>query len=119
MSNDPKADIIDAIITLDSYDRGYGSAIVSANGGLGDASGTQIGNYSILDTKGDGQAKNAGFYGIAYKDDATGQTVIAYRGTGNNADLNSNRDGSDLVHGSGNDNSRAAFFLRGSRRLAA
>lgn len=85
MSSDPKnqaqADLIYAILTLDSYDRGYGSAIVSANGGLGETG--NIGDFQIRPFNLGEQAgwQAAGFYAIAYSGAATGQTVIGYRGT--------------------------------------
>ena len=51
MSSDPRADLIFAILTLDSYDRGYGSGL-----NLSDTIGTKIGDYTVSDTKGDAEA---------------------------------------------------------------
>jgi hypothetical protein len=43
MANDPKTDLIYAILTMDSYNRGYGSGIKD----LGTGASVRIGNYSI------------------------------------------------------------------------
>jgi hypothetical protein len=81
MSDDPaakaKADLIYAILAMDSYNRGYGSSIR----GLFDTTTSKIGNFTVYDSKGDAQAFTAGFYAIAYKNGD--DTVIAYRGTDN------------------------------------
>lgn len=75
MSNDPKADLIYAILTMDSYNRGYGSGISD----LGTGTTVRIGGFSIVQDIAQTGWFNAGFYAIAYKNGA--DTVIAYRGT--------------------------------------
>jgi hypothetical protein len=104
MSDDYKtqaqADLIYAILTLDSYDRGYGSAIISANGGLGETG--SIGNFQIRPFnlgEQDGW-QSAGFYAIAYNNATAGQTVIAYRGT-DSATGSATSGGSDVWQGYG------------------
>jgi hypothetical protein len=98
MANDPKTDLIYAILAMDSYNRGYGSGI----NGLLDTTDSKIGNYTVYDSKGDTQAFTAGFYAIAYKNAATGETVISYRGTDNKGILNSEQLGqSDPLFGYG------------------
>lgn len=77
MSNDPKTDLIYAVLAMGSYNRGYGSGI----SGLLDTTTSGIGDYTIYDSKGDAQAFNAGFYAIAYRNTATNEVVISYRGT--------------------------------------
>jgi hypothetical protein len=80
MSNDPKTDLIYAILAMDSYNRGYGSGIKN----LKDDLGLKIGNFSVFDHSNNAVGSNeftAGFYAIAYKNATTGETVIAYRGT--------------------------------------
>ena len=65
MPNDPKADLIYAILAMDAYNRGYGAGITD----LGDAEGTLLGNFTLLKTAEDqaGIAKSAGFYAIAFE----------------------------------------------------
>jgi Protein of unknown function (DUF2974) len=67
-----------AILSLDSYNRGY-DPVVSGLGGIG----SSIGGYTILrqsatDPQSDEFA--ASFYAVAYRD-ASGNIVISYRGT--------------------------------------
>ncbi|HEY0312887.1 MAG TPA: hypothetical protein VGC56_10380 [Allosphingosinicella sp.] len=102
MSNNPQADLIYALLTLDSYNRGYGSGITK----LSDDSGTHIGNFTITSHTNDEAiaARNSayadGFYAIAYQ--SGDQTVISYRGTDTNFDkTDSGAGGSDLTHGYG------------------
>ncbi len=84
MSADLKAqaDLIDAILSLDSYDHGYGSAINwTVDHGI---EPTQIGNYTIV-SQSDNRVSAAnptyaaGFYAIAYSNGSN--TIISYRGT--------------------------------------
>ena len=108
MSGDPKADLIYAILSLDSYDQGYGSAINwSAVTGVPNSPGpSQIGAYSVVQDSsillknGVRLDEPAGFYAIAYKNAATGQTVIAYRGT-DSVPGSPQSGGSDLTNGYG------------------
>lgn len=83
-------DLFTAIVAMDSYNRGYGSAVDF--GTNSDAQGTRIGNATVFWNKGDSVAQAAGFYAIAYT--YNGGTVIAYRGTDKVAGL----DG-DLLNG--------------------
>ena len=80
MSNDPANDLIYAILSLDSYNRGYGAGVkgLSSNGGQ-----ARIRTFTIFDTAEDpeGIAKRAGFYAIAYRNAATGEVVASFRGT--------------------------------------
>ena len=65
MSNDPKTDLIYAILAMDSYNRGYGFGIKNLP-----VSG-DIGKYSILTDASNeldsAAVFTAGFYAIAYK----------------------------------------------------
>ena len=75
-----------ALLSLDSYNRGYNPGIP----GLSDAPGTQVGNWTILDTDLPTGSEAASFYAAAYQD-ASGNIVISYRGTDDptiGADLN-------------------------------
>jgi hypothetical protein len=95
MPNDPKADLIYAILAMDSYNRGYGSGITNLLVPEFDTNGNptstiKIGNYSIArqsNTATTSTAFNAGFYAIAYKNGT--ETVISYRGTDNKGVMNS------------------------------
>jgi len=93
MSNDPQADLIYAILTLDSYNRGYGSGINGLEVSTEEKS-VKIGNWTI--DKRDAsfvfgqQAFDTGFYSIAYKNNSNDDVVIAYRGTDFNGKLSLN-----------------------------
>lgn len=68
-----------AILSMDSYNRGYGAAIELPDS---DTAGTQIGNARIVKNKGDDAAKFIGFYALAYDTNGDDKAdVIAYRGT--------------------------------------
>jgi Ca2+-binding RTX toxin-like protein len=108
MSGDPQADLIYAILALDSYNRGYGSGIT----GLNDDVGTKLGNFSINAHVNDelnpdlNPALEDGFYGIAYRNGD--QVIVSYRGTDFNLDplsttptYDGQKGGSDLVNGYG------------------
>jgi hypothetical protein len=77
-------DVFLSILAMDSYSRGYSTAIDN----LG-AEGTSIGNATILrqsDVDAGTRGRNASFYGVAYTMSASsgfnsGERVIAYRGT--------------------------------------
>ena len=79
-------DLFLAILSMDSYNRGYGAGIE-----LPDAVDTQIGGAKIKKTSEQiaemsAEAQSAGFYAIAYDVDGSGpsglagKTVISYRG---------------------------------------
>ena len=96
MSNDPKTDLIYAILAMDSYNRGYGAGI----NGLLDTTSSKIGSYTVYDSKGDAQAFTAGFYAIAYQ--SGDDFVISYRGTDNKGIFDSEQlGGSDPLFGYG------------------
>ena len=84
MSNDPKADLIYAILAMDSYHRGYGRDI---SGLAEDGNTAKIGAYSIVQNISQTGWFNAGFYAIAYKNGD--DTVISYRGTDNKGVMDS------------------------------
>ena len=85
-----------AILSMDAYNRGYDAGL--NDGGQGDPDGLGVstpqqdyfvGNARIIDSKGDAEAQDAGFYGIAYQmeapvgDLAQDTIVISFRGTDN------------------------------------
>ncbi len=80
-------DLFLAILSMDSYNRGYGEGII----GLSNVVGTQIGKAQLsADSvqKLGAPAQAAGFYALAYdmtgvSGFASGERVIAYRGTDN------------------------------------
>lgn len=83
------ADLMLAILAMDSYNRGYGAGLgdgVNVDGqgndtdGLGEA-GKQVGTATVLNVPLPQGAEAAGFYAVAYQ--WNGQTVISYRGTDN------------------------------------
>jgi hypothetical protein len=67
-----------AILSLDSYNRGYNPGVA----GLSDEPGTSIGNWTILDVDLPAGSEAASFYAAAYQD-SSGNIVISYRGTDN------------------------------------
>jgi Ca2+-binding RTX toxin-like protein len=98
--------LFDAILSMDSYNRGYnpGISLVGSDplnspvvNGV-----TQIGNATIINNSSTALAKGVdeadGFYAVAYKL-SDGQTVIAYRGT--DQFLNGNGIGGDIANGYG------------------
>jgi hypothetical protein len=98
MNNDPKIDLIYAILAMDSYNRGYGTGISAL------PSSGMIGNYQIIrqsDITPGSEGVNAGFYAIAYKNIDTGEVVIAYRGTDANLVSPLGAVGSDALNGYG------------------
>lgn len=80
-------DLLKAILSMDSYNRGYDAGIVfginpGSNNYSVDAQGTQIGKITINRNSSDLlQDTDApiGFYALSY--DYNGETIIAYRGT--------------------------------------
>ncbi len=69
--------VFQAILAMDSYNRGYGANV----NGLSQTLGTMIGTASIIGNAEDaaGVAEAAGFYASAYN--WNGSNVISYRGT--------------------------------------
>jgi hypothetical protein len=82
MSNDPKADLIYAILAMDVYNRGYDSGISNLDE---EGEFAKIGGYSIIQEISQSDWFNTGFYAIAYKHDTTGKIIISYRGTDKNS----------------------------------
>ena len=83
-----------AILSMDSYNRGYGAGIGTTTDGLGSNSngsvqiGTATLTYNLEDAGIEVEAQAAGFYAVAYTVNgvdgiADGTTVISYRGTDN------------------------------------
>jgi len=70
-----------AILSMDSYNRGYDAGIsgLSESGGLGNATITTT--LSDVSETFEADAAAAGFYAVAYQ--WNGETVISYRGTDN------------------------------------
>jgi hypothetical protein len=100
-------DLLNSILAMDAYNRGYEAGI----DGLPDQGDTQIGNAKISrrlqDVPSGFQqwAETAGFYAISYTisgtlTDLDGKTVISYRGTDKNIPTLTGS-GSDLINGSG------------------
>lgn len=95
-----------AILSMDSYNRGYGAGIA----GLSESSNgsAKIGNATISKTLAnfdmEGDAKSAGFYAISYTvgtgvdDVASGTKIISYRGTDNFSD-DPEKGGNDILEG--------------------
>ena len=86
-----------AILSMDSYNRGYGAGIE----GLSQAPGTQIGTATIGGNAEtdllSGAAQSAGFYALSYS--WNGQTVISYRGTDKIGALGGGNGASDFWRG--------------------
>ncbi|WP_417807609.1 hypothetical protein [Thioclava sp.] len=108
-----------AILSMDSYNRGYGAGISDGGkddpDGLGEVKGTSaVGSatvsYTIADADLTDEAQTASFYAIAYtltedagssvEGIAPGTTILSYRGT-DNPTLNASDDsgGSDITNG--------------------
>lgn len=97
MSNDANADLIYALLALDSYNRGYGSGISGLDSEGVDA---KIGNYSIIQNISQAGWETAGFYALAYK--KGNEVVVSFRGTDSNSDRTADgAGGSDLENGYG------------------
>ena len=79
-----------AILSMDSYNRGYDAGISDGDAndpdGLGGA-GSIIGNATVMDVALPAGFETAGFYAVAYEltqavgDMAAGTVIISYRGT--------------------------------------
>ncbi len=88
--------LLNAVLSLDAYNRGYEPAIKN----LSSAPGTLIGNVSIISEDRSEAAQNAGFYAIAYQFGS--EKIISYRGTDRNISLPWSGDpGSDFLNGYG------------------
>ena len=97
MSNDPKTDLMYAILALDSYNRGYGAGINKLEE-VG--SKAKIGTFSIVQNISQAGWEAKGFYALAYRN-SSGETIISYRGTDANFVNPFGSEGSDLVNGYG------------------
>lgn len=104
MSIDPKSDLFQAILSMDSYNRGYLSGI-SGLGGLGSTLGAYtvvMDSSSLVDSSDQRKDIPAGFYAVAYQyidiNNQT-QTVISYRGT--DQFLTANGVGGDIANAYG------------------
>ncbi|QWG21942.1 hypothetical protein KMZ93_18370 [Bradyrhizobium sediminis] len=78
-------DLFSAILSMDSYNRGYNSGIALTGTTIGKASIAQTSSI-LLDDSGQSLDLPAGFYAIAYNTSAVsgfsaGEKTIAYRGT--------------------------------------
>ena len=86
-----------AILSMDSYNRGYGAGIEGLGG-----PGSQIGTATMLNKTIPAGSEEAGFYAAAYTlnsvvgDMAAGTTAISYRGTDNPDALGLESGASDL-----------------------
>lgn len=100
MSNDPKTDLLYAILAMDTYNRGYGASMSALGNAINES---KIGNFIIVGHSNDEQNADtnpefdAGFYAITYKKGSN--VVIAYRGTDKNSPIGS--EGSDALNGYG------------------
>jgi hypothetical protein len=77
-------DLFLTILSMDSYNRGYGRGIKFTIGeSTADRTdfGAKIGNATVLSIDLPGGSKGAGFYALAY--DWNGQTIVTYRGSDN------------------------------------
>lgn len=84
--------LFNAILAMDSYNRGYGAGIL-----LPSTIGTQIGDVTISATRGQSDAEGIGFYAIAYN--YSGGTIISFRGTDNTVPTIENPIPDDIYHG--------------------
>jgi Ca2+-binding RTX toxin-like protein len=95
MALDSALRLVNSILSMDTYNRGYnaaidlrprdsyGNLILDGDGNpiASDKLGTLIGDYTIYASKGDSSAQNIGFYAVAYEDVTTHKITVAYRGT--------------------------------------
>ena len=83
-------ELMNAILSMDSYNRGYNAALDldndhNDNNFSSDSDTISIGNAQIDDSLGGLNAQNIGFYGISYQYDSDNDgikdtTIISYRG---------------------------------------
>ncbi|WP_447971535.1 calcium-binding protein [Nitrospira sp. M1] len=95
-------DLFLAILSMDSYNRGYNAGI--NDGGANDPDGlgglgSKIGNATVIEQDISPEAQAAGFYAVAYE--WNGETIISYRGTDSFATLPWNDQGGDFWNGYG------------------
>lgn len=86
MPTDPNTNLAYALLALDSYNRGYGTSVRDTDDpdNLDDPiDEAKIGDWVVIDSKKDAEAEAIGCYAIAYRNETTGEIVIAYRGTDN------------------------------------
>ena len=90
MSTVTSTDLIYAILSMDTYNRGYGANIGSSAGGLGELG--KLGDIKIVNPLNYGRSQeiynawqSAGFYAVAYQ--WNGETIISYRGTSTESEL--------------------------------
>jgi len=108
-------DLFLALLSMDSYNRGYGAGIADGKGAVdGDGNDTdglgglesEIGAATVKREDGSEEARAAGFYAVAYKVGAgvegidEGTTVISYRGTDWYKAYSKTAGGNDLGFGS-------------------
>jgi hypothetical protein len=94
--------LTNALLSIDAYNRGSAASIVFGNDPrISEAinGSTQIINQTVLRSQNSQEARTAGFYAIAYKDNVTGKITISYRGT--DALLGGDGFGSDMWNGYG------------------
>lgn len=92
--------LMNAILSMDSYNRGYGASLEVG----GDAINTYIGKYKVVGNSGlafDDEDQDVGFYAIAYENTVTNEITISYRGTDQNISWPWETIGSDLWNGYG------------------
>lgn len=85
MSNGLQSDLLYAILSMDSYNRGYGAGVAGLNESGQNAN---IGHFAIVQNISQSNWEATGFYALAYElvdaqGNPTGQRVISYRGTDN------------------------------------
>ena len=99
--------LFNAILAMDSYNRGYDRAIKLDRNPDGGSEGLLLGNVTIYqesDRNLNSPSVAAGFYAIAYQDNTTQQVTISYRGTDQNIPYTGSAQtgtGSDMINGYG------------------
>lgn len=75
--------LMKSILAMDSYNRGYDAGIkfgnLEGNNSVDTPGVVKVGNATITNVRGQQDAQDIGFYGLAYS--YGGETVISYRGT--------------------------------------
>ncbi len=89
--------LMNAILSMDGYSRGYDEAI-RIDSTLNPINGsTKVGNATVFLSNGGAEAQDSGFYSIAYSYGS--KTIISYRGTDRN--IAANEIASDAWNGYG------------------